>query len=294
MTAWYEYPITNPHPPDDGIDIGAANDTLLTMPFGGHVIDASYHDYGGQVVVAIPGTQYDEYFIHLDDMYVQPGQDILPGMAIGTSGGGVGDKVLHNGIVQPAQYQSWYDGHSSGYHTEYGLFLGPDMGSFNRGWGNPARQLDPTPVYNDLRAGRAPKIPGATGAPGGTPQGQASTDPWWCKIPWAGGVMCAVYGRGQAALSGTFAGLGNEISTGITAGVLGVFEGVSREFGALSFPNFTQRLSLMTAGVALVGLGVTIAAVAFVADQAGEAIHEALNSDGSAQGGIAKAAIAAA
>ena len=171
LLSWFRFPITNPHGSDDGVDIGVPNDTPLTLPFGGTVIDTSYHDYGGQVVVDVPGTGYSEYFIHMDNINVQPGQQVQAGQQVGTSGGGVGDLVLHNGKVQPAQSQSWYDGHSSGYHTEYGMFEGDTMNDFNRGWGNHQRQLDPTGVLNDLQNGLEPHWPGTT-PPSGNPTSQ--------------------------------------------------------------------------------------------------------------------------
>lgn len=187
---WYDYDITQGHATDDGADLGTPNDTPVWFPFDAQVIDASYHVYGGQVVAKVPGTDYSEYFIHLDNLYVKPGDTIHAGQIIGTTGGGLGDKIVHNGQVVPAQSMAWYEGHSSGYHTEYGIFEGQDMASFNQGWGQPARQLDPTSVIDDLRSGHAPQWPGT-----GTPQATGLTA--------GGGVIDAILTRVFPWLSGT-------------------------------------------------------------------------------------------
>ena len=147
---------------DDGEDLNTPDNTPVSFMEPGQVIDASYHVYGGQVVVHMPDG-YDEYWIHLNNIYVHPGDSITPGETIGTSGGGVGDYVLHNGTVEPAQDQSWYEGHSSGYHSETGFFEDTsahgDMGQFNQGWGNAGRQLDPRPMIQQYAAGNPPSLP---------------------------------------------------------------------------------------------------------------------------------------
>ena len=173
--AWYNFGITKTHPPDDGIDIGTPSRTPLSFPFDCDVIDARWYVYGGQVACAVPGTGYSEYFIHMNNIYVRPGDEIPAGQTIGDSGGGVGDLLLHNGKVQPAKYQSWYEGHSSGPHSEYGIFQGQDMGEFNKGWHNPPRQLNPTSVYEALRAGQVPQWPGKDKPTNPPPGGQGGT-----------------------------------------------------------------------------------------------------------------------
>lgn len=173
---WYDYNITNPHSLDDGVDMGTPDNTPLSFPEPGQVIDASYHVYGGQVVVHMPDG-YDEYWIHLNNVLVSPGEMIQPGQEIGTSGGGVGDLILKNGSVQPATSQSDYQGHSSGYHSELGLFqdssAGGDMNQFNKGWGNKLRQLDPTGLINAL-AGSGGQSAGSVATITGAPL----SDPW--------------------------------------------------------------------------------------------------------------------
>lgn len=235
---WYDYaiPAAGSHAAgDDGDDIDAPDNTPVWFPFGGRVIDASYHDYGGQVVVDVPGTGYSEYDIHLNDVYVQPGQDIAPGQIIGTSGGGVGDKVLHNGRVQPAQSQSWYDGHSSGYHFETGYFQGENMHDFNQGWGNHSRQLDPTGVLQALQNGLEPHWPGSAqptlavnanpSPPGaiGIPGVQINAGEWPDDIAKALGFINARDGMTRLAASGV----------GIAAILLAVFVALQPEGATL-------------------------------------------------------------
>lgn len=183
---WYQYNITNPHSSDDGVDIGTPNNTPVFFPYGGQVIDAHYYTYGGQVVVHMPGQQYDEYFIHLNDINVRTGDTIQPGQIIGTTGGGIGDLLLKNGTVQQATSQADFLGASTGYHTEFGEFKDTsahgDMGQFNEGWGGEGgkrngRQLDPTSVIDELRnpaSGLQIAIAGATGQPVSGVQGATS------------------------------------------------------------------------------------------------------------------------
>ncbi len=168
---WYDYPITQEHDTDDGVDVGTPDNTALSFPEGGQVIDASYHVYGGQVVVHLP-EGYDEYWIHLNKIFVSPGEYVSPDEIIGTSGGGVGGLILKDGHVQPATSQSDYKGHSSGYHSELGYFQDRtaqgSMAEFNKGWGNKLRQLDPRPVMQKIAAAHPQLFYGA----GDASQGQ--------------------------------------------------------------------------------------------------------------------------
>jgi len=149
---WFDYPVTNPHLTDDGEDIGTPSGTAVYFPDKTKIEDTSWHDYGGQVVGDVSGSGWSEYFIHLRDITVQPGRTYPAGTVIGHTGGGIGDNVLHGGRVQPAQSQSWYNGHSSGPHTEFGIFRGEDMAAFNQGWGNKSREKDPAPLVSHLHA----------------------------------------------------------------------------------------------------------------------------------------------
>lgn len=165
---WFSYGISNPHASDDGVDLGTPDNTPVDLPLAGQVIDASYHVYGGQVVVKPDGgAPWDEYAIHLNRIYVHDGDEVAAGEIIGTTGGGVGDLILKGGRVQPATSQADYQGHSSGYHSEFGLFEDTsahgDMGQFNQGWGNPSRQMDPTGIIAAYKAsGQSPLALAAT------------------------------------------------------------------------------------------------------------------------------------
>ncbi len=147
---WFDYPVTQSHLTDDGEDIGTPSGTPVFFPDKTKIEDTSWHDYGGQVVGDVQGSGWSEYFIHLRDITVQPGRTYPAGTVIGHTGGGVGDNLLHNGHVQPAQSQSWYDGHSSGPHTEFGIFRGEDMATVNKAWGNKSAQKDPGPLVKHL------------------------------------------------------------------------------------------------------------------------------------------------
>ncbi len=112
---------------ETGVDIGMPSGTPIYAITGGPVLGAGY--YGGGGVVSI-GSTIDYagingpatiYYQHLSHLFVQPGQVVYPGEQIGTSGGGVGDLINYNGVVQPAQSQSWYGGYSSGPHIEVGI-----------------------------------------------------------------------------------------------------------------------------------------------------------------------------
>lgn len=173
---WFSYPINNPHASDDGVDLATPDNTPVDFPASGQVIDASYHVYGGQVVVKPDGgAPWDEYAIHLNNIYVHDGDEIQAGQIIGTTGGGPGDLILKNGSVQPATSQADYQGHSSGYHSEFGLFEDDsahgDMGQFNRGWGNPSRQMDPSGIIAAWKATHTP----VTGLLG---QGASAASSW--------------------------------------------------------------------------------------------------------------------
>lgn len=174
MASWWEYEKPAGAPGthaagDDGEDLSTPDRTPVYLPFAGQVIDTSYHDYGGQVVVKVAGAPYDEYAIHMNGIAVHKGDRIAPDTYIGDSGGGVGDLVLHDGSIQPAQDMSWYHGHSTGYHSEFGLFRddkGGDMGEFNRGWGNRGRQMDPRPIIDAEKQKNMPPPPPPSGDPG--------------------------------------------------------------------------------------------------------------------------------
>ncbi len=162
---WAAYGIEGSgHLGDPGVDIGTPNDTPLFFPFDGKVVIKRWDSAGGLLGVQVPGTSYIQYFEHMDQIYVNEGDAIRAGQIVGTSGGGIGDLVRHNGKIQPAQAQSWFNGYSTGYHTEYGIFYSPGgAATFDAGWKNRALQLDPTNVVKAVAAGQTPSWPGTSG-----------------------------------------------------------------------------------------------------------------------------------
>ncbi len=186
---WYDYPITQAHGQqaggstfgwESGIDLGTPNDTPVYFPWNCTVIDASFYTFGGQVACQVDGNpNLTTYFIHLDQIYVKPGEDIQAGETIGLTGGGLGDNVLHDGRVQPAQSQSWFvesDGSlaSTGYHTEFGEFIASNMQQFNADWNNHNNQLDPTQTIQELMQS------GIGGASQPQPKTGNCQVPLWC------------------------------------------------------------------------------------------------------------------
>lgn len=241
---WYDYPITNPHSSDDGIDLGDPDNTPLAFPEGGQVIDASYHVYGGQVVVHTP-EGWDEYFIHANKIYAQRGEHVDPEQVVATSGGGVGDLILKQGKVQPATSQSDYQGHSSGYHSEFGEFRDTsqfgDMAQFNEGWGNKARQLDPTSIIAALRLEHPPV---------GTPPSDTG-----------------LAGSNQSALQGASADWKDPNTWGPA-----IMNGIASSLGFSSPGNMAARLTAYAAGLALIGVG----AITVVQPEASNVVSQAL------------------
>lgn len=175
MSQWFNDTVSQGHGVngETGIDIATPNDTPISAIFGGKVVKADWQPYGGEVFLAVPGSNVLEGFIHLDNINVALGDTIKPGQNIGTSGGGVGDNLVKNGRVQPATSQADWGNYSSGYHTEYDLFQGQTSADVDKAWFNPAVQLDPTTVINSLNQNGSAKLPGggglSTGLNGGTP-----------------------------------------------------------------------------------------------------------------------------
>lgn len=177
---WYCFPVTQAHGQNGeaGVDIGTPMGTKLTAPFGGTVVGAGYHDWGGEVDILanVPGLgTVEEYFIHLDQIAgnIVPGSAISAGQFIGLSGGQTsgGSHPVHN---TPGNF------YSSGPHTEFG---------FNPPWvnltgvSNTQKGIDPTNILGQLKAGQIVSDVGSTST-GGTTTLSAST----------GGGDCAAQG----------------------------------------------------------------------------------------------------
>ena len=151
--SWYQDVISNPFGlaggeaqwgGHSGIDFGTPNDTPLFFPMGGKVIAADYKPLGGEVAVDT-GQGVIEYFLHLDQINVQVGQNIQAGDVIGTSGGGVGDKILNAlGQVITVVTQSQYGSYSTGYHTHFGLVKGDSLAAYQASLGSNTNRIDPT------------------------------------------------------------------------------------------------------------------------------------------------------
>jgi len=241
---WYEYPVTQEHgqQPSGGVfnwesgeDFGTPNDTPVYFPWNCTVIDASFQTYGGQVACEVDGKNLATYFIHLDNIYVKTGDQVQAGEIIGDTGGGIGDNVLHNGVVQPAQSQSWFvdsDGSlaSTGYHTEFGEFIANNMQEFNADWNIHSNQIDPSGTIQQLMQGG---IGSAT-----PPQGKPCNIPSWCNSLGAIPIPGAQYFFPQCNCNG------NSI------------QGTLSQNAGIVSSSFFFRLGVGALGVVLIAIGV--------------------------------------
>ncbi len=138
--AWYDKPVTNPfNPPvEPGIDLGTRVGEPITALGSGSVKDAFYGPFGGVVGVStfLPGLAKpaEEYYLHLDQITVRPGDQVSVGQPVGLAGGQLA------GGSHPAQ-----PAYSTGPHTEFGAYLGDLFKS---------PTLDPTGLVQAARAGQ--------------------------------------------------------------------------------------------------------------------------------------------
>jgi hypothetical protein len=124
-----------------------AGQVLAPSPAGPGLIESNtgYNPWGGEVdtLVNLPGIgQVVNYVFHLDQLVVQPGQQIAAGQLIGYSGGensltGLGPNDLVPGYTPQTSVPPNY---STGPHIEWGLY--PKTGQ---------EPIDPTPYLNQLR-----------------------------------------------------------------------------------------------------------------------------------------------
>jgi Peptidase family M23 len=150
--AWFNYPTTQDFGENGerGIDLGTPNNTPLSMPMSGTVLAAQYYGGGGEVIVKTANNVI-EYFFHLNNIFVKPGDSIKAGQVVGTSGGGVGDKYLNpQGQVAIVTNQSQLAPYSSGYHTEYGLLSGSSMQDFYTAMNTGANSINPNNFIQNL------------------------------------------------------------------------------------------------------------------------------------------------
>jgi len=150
--AWFNYPTTQDFGENGerGIDLGTPNNTPLSMPMSGTVLAAQYYGGGGEVIVKTANNVI-EYFFHLNNIFVHPGDTIKAGEVVGTSGGGVGDKYLNpQGQVATVTNQAQLAPYSSGYHTEYGLLSGTTMQDFYTAMNTGANSINPNNFIQNL------------------------------------------------------------------------------------------------------------------------------------------------
>jgi hypothetical protein len=163
---WYQYPVSNPFGASggesqwgghSGIDLATPNNTPLFFPNSGTVIVADFKQYGGEVAIQVDNTV--EYFLHLNTINVQVGQQVQSGQQVGTSGGGVGDTLASsNGTTYTATSQSQWGDYSSGYHTHFGLVnvsSGNPVQDYYSALGSNIDRINPTSMIQSLASGNS-------------------------------------------------------------------------------------------------------------------------------------------
>lgn len=159
--AWYNYPVTQPfglpYEPEygghSGVDLGTPNNTPLFLPVDGKVIEADYKPWGGQIAVLTSKGMM--VFLHANEIYAKAGQSYTAGQVLGTSGGGVGDKILgSNGKVVVASSQSDFSGYSTGYHTHFAVFNVSTLAGISQSLGNNVNRLNPMPIVQAFISGK--------------------------------------------------------------------------------------------------------------------------------------------
>lgn len=248
-TPWYMFPVTQGHATDAGIDLGTPNNTPLTFPWSGTVVEAGYRPWGGEVIASVPGLGL-EYFIHLNQIAVQAGQAVGAGQVVGTSGGGIGDVVAPHGTPQIATSQSDFGAYSTGYHTEFGVFRGTQASDWAAGWSDPGNRLDPTPTVESLRtyypAGLPPAGAGGVGLPVGATDllGNTLAQGLLTQLQTLTSQDATVW---QAVSSGV-AGVGtsvNSIGTGVESALGNLQNGLSSA-GSMDLTGLTRVANAIT------------------------------------------------
>jgi hypothetical protein len=174
--AWFNFPVTQPfglpYEPQygghSGVDIGTPNNTPLYLPYDGKVIQAEYKPWGGQIAVLT--KQGMMVFLHTNEIDVAPGQQYHAGEVLGTSGGGVGDKLLGpGGSVMTATQQSDFGGYSTGYHTHFSVFNVTDINGINAALSGNVNRLNPENFVQSFITNKP--IMTGTSTPNSTDQG---------------------------------------------------------------------------------------------------------------------------
>lgn len=180
-TPWWQLGITQAHGQNGelGVDIGTPYHTPLSAIYGGTVLDAGYHAWGGQVDIQsiLPnGQKVIEQFLHLDliNGNVKPGASVAPGQYIGLSGGQT------SGGYHPVQNRPDFT-FSTGPHTEFGLYTGTPGA---RTALNPTSWLRLGPQQTGTgSSGTASSGTGGTSSNSGSSSGSTDcTPPWWVSL----------------------------------------------------------------------------------------------------------------
>lgn len=159
--AWWDFPITQPfglpfepqYGGHSGVDVGTPDNTPLSFPEGGRVIEADYKPWGGQIVIAT-GDGHVMGFLHVNSFAAKVGDTVKANQIVAYSGGGVGDRLLKNGRLQFATSQSDYAGYSTGYHTHFSVFQGKTVQDFAASLTSNVNRTDPTMYIYALKAGK--------------------------------------------------------------------------------------------------------------------------------------------
>lgn len=173
--AWFNFPITQPfglpYEPSlgghSGVDLGVPNNTPLYLPYDGKVIEADYKSEGGRIAVLTP--QGMMVFLHANQIDVIPGEAYHAGQILGTSGGGVGDKLLNpaTGQVYTATSQADFAGQSTAPHVHFSVFNVTDIAGIDAALDGNVNRINPMPFIASFIASKPilTTASGSTNAP---------------------------------------------------------------------------------------------------------------------------------
>jgi hypothetical protein len=238
--AWFDDPITNPYSGPSGhkgVDIGTPFHTAISSLVSGTIVDESYHDWGGQVVVQtqLNGHPYWAYTVHLDDIAtnLKVGQQIQAGTFLGLSGG---QKV---GGDHPAT-GNW----STGPHTHFQL---SDVG-----WNNFDNVSNPISILNAAKSQEKSSTSGITklsDSSSNDPYNSGLNDP---SLPWNNG-----WNIPKDIFDWIFGGITGSNSSGNTNQSTPA-DSAAQMVGAKNAKDFSERAGLYVIGTILFILGITV------------------------------------
>lgn len=213
MPQWYQYKTSQSYGQngETGVDVATPFHTPLTALYGGTVIDAGYHPYGGQVEIQtnVPGWgNVVETFIHLDSIApnIVPGAHVDAGGVLGLTGG---ENPGYPGALHPADPK-----YSSGPHVEI---------DFERN----GKNLNPVGVISAFRgdnitAMQTPGGPTLSSPTQGAPSLDCSQYPF-LSPQWIACQSANIGSAGGTAIAGAQGGIGQAISA-ILSSLVGYFE----------------------------------------------------------------------